>query len=290
LGPAPTIAPPVARRRSLRSQAPFLFVHVALAAYSLLALFPVLLVSLNSLKSRSAIFSTPYTPPTPSTFDAIGYQTVAQNSNFPIYFLNSFVTTLSTVGLVLFLASLAAFALATYEFRGNTILALFLTMGIMVPIRLGTVSLLRIMVGLGLQDSIVSLIVIYTAQGLPLAIFVLNQFMRQVPSELKDAARIDGASEYRIYRLVLPLVRPALGTVAVFTMVPVWNDLWFPLILLASDRSKTVILGTQVFLGQFVNDWNAVLAALTLAMIPVVVLTIVFSRQIVRGLTTGAVK
>ena len=85
-------------------------------------------------------------------------------------------------------------------------------------------------------------------------------------------------------------MRPALGTVAVFTMVPVWNDLWFPLILLASDRSKTVILGTQVFLGQFVNDWNAVLAALTLAMIPVVILTVVFSRQIVRGLTSGAVK
>ena len=282
--------PAAARRSSLRAQAPLVLVHLALISYSLLALFPVLLVALNSLKSRSAIFSSPYTPPLPGTFDMVGYQTVAANSNFPLYFLNSLITTVSSVGLVLLFASLAAFALATYEFRGNTLLALFLTMGIMVPIRLGTVSLLRIMVTFGLQDSIVALIIIYTAQGIPLAVFVLSQFMRQVPTELKDAARIDGASEYRIYRLILPLVRPALGTVAVFTMVPVWNDLWFPLILLASDRSKTVILGTQVFLGQFVNDWNAVLAALTLAMIPVVILTVVFSKQIVRGLTSGAVK
>ncbi len=114
--------------------------------------------------------------------------------------------------------------------------------------------------------------------------------MQGVPRDLKDAARIDGASEYRIYTLVLPLIRPALGTVAVFNMIPIWNDLWFPLILAPAERTKTVILGAQVFLGQYVNDWNAVLASLTLAMVPVVVLYVVFSRQLIRGLTSGAVK
>jgi raffinose/stachyose/melibiose transport system permease protein len=114
--------------------------------------------------------------------------------------------------------------------------------------------------------------------------------MRQIPTGLLDAARIDGASEYRIYRLILPLVRPALGTVAVFNMIPIWNDLWFPLILASSERSKTVILGAQIFLGQYIQDWNAVLASLTLAMIPIVVLYIIFSKQLIRGLTSGAVK
>lgn len=146
-------------------------------------------------------------------------------------------------------SSLAAFALSEYRFPGNAALGLYLALGIMVPIRLGTVSLLRMMVALGLTDTLLALILVYTASGIPLAVFILTQFMRQVPRDLKDAARIDGASEYRIYRLVLPLVRPALGTVAVFNMIPIWNDLWFPLILASSEETKTVVLGAQIFWG-----------------------------------------
>ncbi len=114
--------------------------------------------------------------------------------------------------------------------------------------------------------------------------------MRQVPQALKDAARIDGASEYRIFRLIVPLVSPAIATVAVFTMIPIWNDLWFPLILAPGESVKTVTLGAQQFLGQFVTDWNAVLASLTLAMVPVFILYVLFSRQLIRGITAGAVK
>ena len=119
-------------------------------------------------------------------------------------------------------------------------------------------------------------------------IFWLRQFFLGIPSDLEDAARIDGASEYRVFRMILPLVRPALGTVAVFNMIPIWNDLWFPLILAPSENVKTVTLGAQVFLGQFVNDWNAVLASLTLSMVPVIILYVIFSRQLVSGLMRGA--
>ena len=91
-------------------------------------------------------------------------------------------------------------------------------------------------------------------------------------------------------RLVLPLVRPAMATVAVFTMIPIWNDLWFPLILAPSEATKTITLGSQVFIGQFVTNWNAVLAALGLAIVPVLVLYLIFSRQLIRGITAGAVK
>mgnify|MGYP000340399036 CR=1 FL=1 len=90
--------------------------------------------------------------------------------------------------------------------------------------------------------------------------------------------------------MILPLVRPAIGTVMVFNMIPIWNDLWFPLILAPSEKVKTVTLGAQTFLGQFVNDWNAVLASLSLAMLPMIILYIIFSRQLIRGLTSGAVK
>jgi raffinose/stachyose/melibiose transport system permease protein len=127
--------------------------------------------------------------------------------------------------------------------------------------------------------------------GLPIAIFVLSEFMRQVSDDLKNAGRIDGLSEYVIFfRLVLPLVRPALATVAVFTMVPIWNDLWFPLVLASGESTKTVTLGAQMFIGQFVTNWNAVLAALSLAIVPVLILYFLFSRQLIRGLTAGALK
>jgi raffinose/stachyose/melibiose transport system permease protein len=160
----------------------------------------------------------------------------------------------------------------------------------MIPIRLGTVSILRLLVKMNLVNTLWALIFVYTAMGLPLTIFILTAFMKQVPKELKEAARLDGASEYRIFWMVLPLVRPAIATVAVFTMIPIWNDLWFPLILAPGEKTKTVTLGVQQFLGQFVSDWNAVLSSLTLAMIPILIIYILFSRQIIRGLTAGAVK
>ncbi len=265
-------------------------VHTVLLLYTFIALFPTLLIVMNSMKARLSIFGAPLEPPLPSTFDLVGYQTVFSNAHFEQYFLNSLIVTIVSLILILGSSAMASFALAEYDFRGNPLLGIYLAIGIMVPIRLGTVSLLKMMVALGINNTLFALILVYVASGIPLAVFVLTAFFKTVPKELKDAARIDGASEYRVFWLVLPLVRPALGTVAIFNMIPVWNDLWFPLILAPLESTKTVILGAQVFLGQFISDWNAVLAALTLAVLPILVLYIVFSRQLIRGLTQGAVK
>jgi raffinose/stachyose/melibiose transport system permease protein len=264
--------------------------HVILLTYTVIALFPVFLVVINSFKSRAAIFGEPYKPPSAETFDLIGYSTVFARASFVQYFANSLIVTISALVLILLVGAMAAFALSEYRFPGNTFMGLYLSLGIMIPIRLGTVSLLRLIVGLNLVNTLPGLILVYVAQGLPLAIFILRQFMMQVPSELKQAARVDGASEYRIFWLVLPLVRPAIGAIGVFTMIPIWNDLWFPLIIAPGESTSTVTLGVQQFLGQFVSDWNAVLAALTLAMVPILLLYLVFSRQLMRGLTSGAIK
>jgi raffinose/stachyose/melibiose transport system permease protein len=264
--------------------------HFILVAYTLVVLFPIVLILINAFKARKAIFNAPYLPPLPDTFSLEGFETVFARSNFPLYFVNSLTITLVSIFLILLTGAMAAYALSEYRFPGNTLLGLYLALGIMIPIRLGTASILSIIVAMGLVNTRTGLILVYTAMGLPLTIFVLQQFMRQVPRELKEAARIDGASEYRIFWLIVPLVRPAIATVAVFVMIPIWNDLWFPLILASGERTKTVTLGTQVFLGQFVTDWNAVLASLTLAMIPILVLYMLFSRQLIRGITSGAVK
>ncbi|KQY12601.1 carbohydrate ABC transporter permease [Rhizobium sp. Root482] len=267
------------------------FVHLALAGYTVIALFPVLLTILNSFKDKNSIFRTPLAPPTAKSFSLIGYETVLKQGDFIGYFQNSLIVTVVSIFFVLLFGAMAAFALAEYRFRGNTLMGLYLAIGIMIPIRLGTVAILQGMVAAGLVNTLTALILVYTAQGLPLAIFILSEFMRTVSDDLKNAGRIDGLSEYAIFfRLVLPLVRPAMATVAVFTMIPIWNDLWFPLILAPGEATKTVTLGSQIFIGQFVTNWNAVLSALSLAIFPVLILYVIFSRQLIRGITAGAVK
>jgi raffinose/stachyose/melibiose transport system permease protein len=265
--------------------------HAVLLTYTLIALFPVFVVVINSFKSRRAIFADPLALPTPSNFDPVGYATVLKQGDFLLYFQNSMVVTVASLFFVLLFGAMAAFALSEYRFRGNMIWGLYLALGIMIPIRLGTVAILEMMVASGLVNTLTALVLVYTAQGLPLAVFILSEFMRTVSDDLKNAGRIDGLSEYRIFFVVvLPLVRPAMATVAVFTMIPIWNDLWFPLILAPSEEVKTITLGSQVFIGQFVTNWNAVLAALSLAILPVLVLYLIFSRQLIRGITAGAVK
>ncbi|MBD2745621.1 carbohydrate ABC transporter permease [Microvirga sp. BT688] len=266
-------------------------VHIALILYTILALGPIFLILINAFKTRRAIFADPLGLPNGQTWTTIGFDRVFANSDFGLYFFNSLTVTIVSLVLIVLIGAMAAWALTEYRFRGNTILSLYLAIGIMVPIRLGSVSILRMMVELNLVNTLTALILVYVAQGLPLAILILGEFIQQIPKDLRDAARCDGVSEYRIFfSIILPLISPAIATVAVFTMVPVWNDLWFPLILAPGDGKQTITLGVQQFIGQYVTDWNAVLASLTLAIAPVLALYLLFSRYLVRGLTAGAVK
>jgi raffinose/stachyose/melibiose transport system permease protein len=277
--------------RASHSPARAVAAHAILILWTVVALFPVFVILINSFKSKKAIFGAPLDLPWGETFSMIGYETVAKRGDFPLYFTNSLTVTVVSLFFVLLFGAMAAFALSEYRFKGNTLLGLYLALGIMIPIRLGTVAILQIMVASGIVNTLWALILVYTAQGLPLSIFILSEFMRTVSDDLKNAGRIDGMNEYKIFfRLVLPLVRPAMATVAVFTMIPIWNDLWFPLIIAPSESTKTVTLGAQMFLGQFQSDWNGVLAALTLSALPVLILYLIFSRQLIRGITSGAVK
>jgi raffinose/stachyose/melibiose transport system permease protein len=264
--------------------------HAVLIGYTLIALFPIVLIVMNSFKARGAIFGAPLAPPSATTFSTIGYDTITKRGEFPTWLSNSVIVTGVVLVLVLVLGSMAAFALARYRFPGSRMLGLYLALGIMIPIRLGTVSILNLVVGLGLGNTLLALILVYTAAGLPLAVFVLSNFFREVPRELEDAARVDGAGHFRIFGMVVQLARPAIAVVGILTMIPVWNDLWWPLILAPGRSTATLTLGTQQFLGQFVSDFNAVLAALTIAMIPMLLLYVVFNRQFIRGLMGGALK
>lgn len=277
--------------KTTRTSGTTIAAHAVLIIYTIIALFPVFVILINSFKTRKAIFREPLALPNADSFSLIGYETVLKQGDFFLYFQNSMIVTVVSLTLILLFGAMAAFALAEYRFKGNTLMGLYLALGIMIPIRIGTVAILEMMVSTGLVNTLTALILVYTAQGLPLAVFILSQFMKGVSDDLKNAGRIDGLSEYKIFfRLVLPLVRPAMATVAVFNMIPIWNDLWFPLIIAPAEEVKTLTLGSQVFIGQFVTDWNAVLSALSMAILPVMILYLIFSRQLIRGITSGAVK
>src|SRR5690606_2736142 len=139
--------------------------HAVLIAYTIFALFPVVLVVMNSFKARNAIFRTPYLPATSETFSMVGYETVFERAGFPGYFLNSLIITVSALILSFLAWTMAAHALSEYNFPGNTLLGLYMALGIMVPIRLGTVSLLKLIVSLNLSDTLFALILVYTASG-----------------------------------------------------------------------------------------------------------------------------
>jgi raffinose/stachyose/melibiose transport system permease protein len=171
--------------------------HGALILYTLIALFPVFVILINSFKDRRAIFRSRWPCRTADSFSLVGYQTVLKQGDFFLYFQNSMIVTVASLFFILLFGAMAAFALSEYRFRGNMLMGLYLALGIMIPIRIGTVAILEMMVSLGLVNTLWALILVYTAQGLPLAVFILSEFMRQVSDDLKNAGRIDGLSNTR---------------------------------------------------------------------------------------------
>jgi raffinose/stachyose/melibiose transport system permease protein len=276
-------------------------VYAVLVGYAFVSLFPVVFIFMNSFKDRRDLFRSPYSPPLWVSFEhgfgivdkvsMVGYDTVLGRSAALHYFANSLIVAALALILLVILGLTVAHALTEFDFPGNRVLYVFFVLGIMIPLQIGTATIIEVVESLGLYDTIWALVLIYAARGLPISVFILSEFMRTVPRELKEAARIDGASEYRIlFEIVVPLTAPAIATVLAFQLIPIWNDLWFPLTVAPGDEARTVTLGMAMFAGQYRNDWSALLAGLSLAMIPVTLLFVVFSRQFVAGLTSGAVK
>ncbi|MBT3322885.1 MAG: carbohydrate ABC transporter permease [Anaerolineae bacterium] len=266
-----------------------LFTYSALSIWAFVAIFPIWTLIVNSFKPQKEIFSNPFG--LPQNFTLEGYKAVWLKGNFGTYFLNTIYVTVISLALIIFFGSLAAYALAKWNSKSSTALYVFFIAGLMIPIRLGTIDLVRLMQFLNLQDTIWSLIPVYVAMGMPISIFILTAFVKNLPREMFDAAKVDGASEWRIYlQIVVPLLRPAIATVAIFNMMKIWNDFWFPLVFIRAEESRTVALGVSLLFGQYRTDWTRALSTLSLAAIPILILYILLSREFIKGLTAGAVK
>ncbi len=263
--------------------------HIVMVAWSFIAMFPVWLLLINTFKEKKEIYSNPFGLPSTWTLDNYNY--ILSDSNFLRYFLNSFIVVSVSLISILFLGSLCAYALAHWRTKTSNVIYFLLILGMMLPIKIATIRLLEMMKAFGLLNTLWSLFPVYIAMGMPTAVFILTGFVRGLPSELYEAGFIDGASRFRIYStIVVPLIRPALATVAIYNLVPIWNDLWFPLIFISAESQKTVLLAVTKLQGQYTTDWPKLLAVLSMSALPVIALYLSMSKQFIKGLTAGAVK
>ncbi|MEF9879191.1 MAG: carbohydrate ABC transporter permease [Clostridia bacterium] len=278
-----------AHKGSIKMQNKHIFSHIVLILWSVVALFPIWVMLVNSFKTRLSIYSNPFW--LPETWNFKNYQAVLGSSDFLNYFKNSLIVVLLSLVLVIVVGALAAYALANWKTKISNIVFFFMIAGMMLPIKIASVKLLTMMKEMGLLNTIWSLVPVYVAMGIPISVFVLTTFMRTVPGELTESGFIDGAGRFKIFRvIVLPLLKPAVATVVIYNLVPFWNDLWFPLIFISDEKSKTLLLGVTRLFGQYQTDWSKVLAVLTLSALPVILLYLAMSSQFIKGLTAGAVK
>lgn len=270
---------------------PKLSVHFFLTVYAVIALLPFGIIVLNSFKTRSGIFGDPLSLPDSTTLSTAGYQTLFASTDFLLYIGNSTIITSVSLLFIIGLGACAAYGLLESKTTLSKWIWLLIIVGIMIPLRLGTVGLLELMKSLNLLNSLIGLICIYIAQGLPLAVFIYSEVFRRFPNELIASARMDGLGPAKtLFFIVMPLTRPTTATIAIFSLVPVWNDLWFPLIIAPDPSVRTITLGVQQFIGQFTVDWPAVLAALSIAMAPAFAIYALISRNFIRNLSAGSIK
>ena len=264
-------------------------IQIILIANTAIMLLPLIIMVFSAFKSTNQIFQSPFAIP---DFTYLGnLARIWTETNFLRYLGNSFVVTGSSIVLILVLGTMAAYAIARYEFFGSSFILMFFLAGLTLPLKLAIIPLFILFRDLGILNNQLSLIVVYVAMGLPSTVFIMTGFIRTLPSELEDAARMDGASELRImWSVMLPLVRPAMVIAAIQNVVPIWNDFFFPLIFIQNDNLKTLPQGLTTFMGEYTTDWGVLFAGLTLSAAPIIIIYILLSRQFINGMTSGAVK
>ena len=279
----------VRKRHALKKKLPRFFQYLVLSIVTLIILVPIVVMVFGALKTRGEMFSHPYTPPVPPHWENFGQ--ILGTPSFWNMLRNSLIVTLATTVGVVAASSLAAFVFARMHFRGKELAFNFLTLGLMFPITVAIMPVYLVIRQMHMIDSFAAVILVEIAFGVAGNTLILRGFFLSIPVELQDAASIDGCSTFGFFwRILLPLAKPALAAVAALTMIVSWNDLLTPLVLLNSDSLWTLPLGTMQFQGQYSSDLALTAAFVTLSALPAILFYIFAERQIVTGLTAGALK
>lgn len=261
---------------------------ILLLLYTSITIIVLAFTILNSFKTKTDILNNTFG--WPSSFSLSSYIEIFSKDQFYRYFINSIIVTgLGTSGCII-LASLTAFGIARYRFKGKEFLTSYFLFGMMFPIQVSVLPLFIILKKLALLNKLPGMILVY-ASGISLAVYTFQKFFRTVPMALDESARLDGASELCIYaRIVMPLCKPVISTVALITAVGEWNDFYMPMILLGGKKVRTLPLALYSYVNEFIKYMNISFAAVVITLAPIIIMYFCFSNQLIEGISGGAVK
>lgn len=273
----------------MRTSAGLIAQYVICVLVALIVCVPLLVTLFGGFKTTGELFANPFGLPDPVRFDA--YIEILTGGGFFTQLRNSLVVLLGSVAVSVMASAMAAFVFARLSFRGRDALFTFVSLGLLFPLAVAILPLYIQLRNMGLLDTLGGVFLPQAAFSLPANILILRGFFRSVPAEIEDAAYVDGCSTAGFFwRIMLPLARPALATVAVLVMVASWNNFLLPLLVLNDQSLWTLPLGVMGFKGQYGIDWAPILAFITLALIPPLVFYLLAQQQLIAGLSSGAVK
>ena len=250
---------------------------------------PLVWLVISSLKTNGELMGAPLALPKKLQFQ--NYRNAFEVSGLGRLFLNSIIISITATLLNVTVGSMASYAIARYDFKGKEFIFTLISAGIMVPVSALMVPVFILIKNLGLYDSKFALILTYSAMGLPLSIFIIRGFMNTIPRELEEAGVIDGCNFYqKFFKIILPLSRAGIVTAITFQFLYCWNEFIYAMLLTSSQTNRTVQVGIRFFSNQFTTDYTSMFAAITISIIPAIAGYVVFQKQIISGLTSGAIK
>lgn len=287
----PTVTNPEKDHSKLKNGIISVIVNVILWLFSISCIFPLVWMGYSSLKEKRVfnadIIGLPKAP------SLVNYKAILTNQDYHITesMLNSFRTTIISVFLIILFGFIIGYILSRVQFRGNRVLYVMFLMGLLIPIHSLLVPIYVVFNSTGLNNQWFTLVIPYVAFGMPIAVFLVEGFVKGIPSALEEAAAIDGSSFTRtLFSIIMPMCKPILVTIGIIQTFACWNEFSFALVLIKKQALQTVPLAMTQFTGQFGADYPKIMAAMLLTMSPILILYFVFSKSIIKGMVAGAVK
>lgn len=266
-----------------------LIINLVVALFSVTCFYPVIWMIYSSLKTGPEFNRNILALPEKLNFE--NYVKAFKMGKIGLYSLNSLFNAVVSCALVILFAFIVGYFIARYKFRGRKLIYTMFLFGMLVPIHALLVPVFIQYKNFGLFDNRLTLIIPYVALGMPFAIFLMEGFIKTVPKELEEAAYIDGSNFFStMFRVVFPVCKPTLVTIGILSFLDGWNEYPFALVLIRSDTLKTISLGLLNFNGQYSKEYTIQMAGLIMAMIPIIVIYAIMNKQIIEGMTGGAVK
>ncbi|MCD7033682.1 carbohydrate ABC transporter permease [Metabacillus sp. GX 13764] len=262
--------------------------YLILSVMSLIIISPVIWIVLSSFKGPIDLYSWPpkFFTNNP-TFE--NFFMAFQKGNFGLYFWNSLVVTVSATVLTLIINTMAGYALSKYRFKGDALILFLFLSTLAIPLEVIMTPIFTVISKLGLYNNLLGLIIPPAAT--PMGVFLIRQYLLTVPDDLLEAARIDGASEWRIFwNIIIPIAKPVIAVLAIFSFMWRWDDYIWPLIVISDPSKYTIQLAIANFIGEFRVDWGSLLAMSVITMVPVLIVFIIFQKQFVKGIATSGLK